>query len=171
MATIEAQRVAVSGSASERPTRTAGRHIGSVLRRSMTPSLRSVLIRFAASVPPRCPRRVHRSSAGKPRTLPASPGQPARDRAARLRRAQPRRGKRSPSTSGTPSTTSCRQPQSQLRDRRQPGRMVRQAPAAPLATSPMIAASSCGRDHIGQWLVGRSTQVTSRSSAKPPSHA
>ena len=38
-------------------------------------------------------------------------------------------------------------------------------PDAPCATSPMIAASSCGRDHIGQWLVGRSTQVTLRSSA------
>jgi hypothetical protein len=35
----------------------------------------------------------------------------------------------------------------------------------------MIAASSFGFDHIGQWLVGRSTHVTSRSSAKPPSHA
>ena len=34
------------------------------------------------------------------------------------------------------------------------------------ATSPMIAASSCGRDHIGQWLVGRSIQVTSRSSVE-----
>ena len=33
----------------------------------------------------------------------------------------------------------------------------RQSAAAPRATSPMIAASSCGRDHIGQWLVGRST--------------
>ena len=40
-----------------------------------------------------------------------------------------------------------------------------------LATSPMITASSFGRDHIGQWLVGRSTQVTSRSSARPASHA
>src|SRR4029453_2948040 len=37
------------------------------------------------------------------------------------------------------------------------------------ATSSMIAASSCGRDHIGQWLVGRSTHVTLRSSANPPS--
>ena len=35
----------------------------------------------------------------------------------------------------------------------------------------MIAASSRGRDHIGQWLVGRSTQVRLRSSARPPSHA
>ena len=34
----------------------------------------------------------------------------------------------------------------------------------------MITASSWGRDHIGQWLVGRSTQVTLRSSARPPSH-
>ena len=30
-----------------------------------------------------------------------------------------------------------------------------------------ITASSCGRDHIGQWLVGRSTYVTSRSSVRP----
>jgi hypothetical protein len=29
----------------------------------------------------------------------------------------------------------------------------------------MIAASSWERDHIGQWLVGRSSQVTLRSSA------
>jgi hypothetical protein len=48
---------------------------------------------------------------------------------------------------------------------------ARQARDAPRAMSPMMAASSCGRDHIGQWLVGRSTQVTSRSSARPPSHA
>ncbi len=46
--------------------------------------------------------------------------------------------------------------------RSEPGRTrlswsVRQAPDAPCATSPMTAASSCGRDHIGQWLVGRST--------------
>jgi hypothetical protein len=39
------------------------------------------------------------------------------------------------------------------------------------ATSPMIAASSWGRDHIGQWLVGRSTHVTSRSSGTPASQA
>ncbi len=39
------------------------------------------------------------------------------------------------------------------------------------ATSPMISASSCGRDHIGQWLVGRSIQVTLRSSGRPASHA
>jgi len=32
-------------------------------------------------------------------------------------------------------------------------------------------ASSCGRDHIGQWLVGRSTQLTSRSSARPATNA
>jgi hypothetical protein len=32
-----------------------------------------------------------------------------------------------------------------------------QAPDAVRATLPMIAASSFGRDHIGQWLVGRST--------------
>ena len=35
------------------------------------------------------------------------------------------------------------------------------------ATSPMICASSVGRDHIGQWLVGRSTQVAFRSSGMP----
>src|SRR5438477_781370 len=39
------------------------------------------------------------------------------------------------------------------------------------ATSPMITASSVGRDHIGQWLVGRSTYVTLRSSFSPPSQA
>ncbi len=39
------------------------------------------------------------------------------------------------------------------------------------ATSPMIAASSLGRDHIRQRLVGRSTFVTSRSSARLPIHA
>src|SRR5207249_8207442 len=39
------------------------------------------------------------------------------------------------------------------------------------ATSPMITASSVGRDHIGQWLVGRSTYVTLRSSFRPPSQA
>ena len=58
-------------------------------------------------------------------------------------------------------------------DRRRTG--VARAPSqpadAPRATSPMTAASSCGRDHIGQWLVGRSTQVRLRSSANPPSHA
>ena len=48
---------------------------------------------------------------------------------------------------------------------------IAQPGAAVRATSPRSAASSCGRDHIGQWLVGRSTQVRSRSSAKPPSHA
>lgn len=37
------------------------------------------------------------------------------------------------------------------------------------ATSPMTRASSRGRDHIGQWLVGRSIQVTLRSSATPAS--
>src|SRR3954469_25115729 len=36
-----------------------------------------------------------------------------------------------------------------------------------LATSPMIAASSLGRDHIGQWLVGRSIHVVLRSSGIP----
>jgi hypothetical protein len=51
------------------------------------------------------------------------------------------------------------------------GGAPRQAPGAPFATSPMIAASSCGRDHIGQWLVGRSTQVTLRSSVSPASQA
>lgn len=35
------------------------------------------------------------------------------------------------------------------------------------ATSAMIAASSRGRDHMGQWLVGRSIQVTLRSSGTP----
>jgi hypothetical protein len=39
------------------------------------------------------------------------------------------------------------------------------------AKSPMISASSRGRDHIGQWLVGRSTQVTLRTSFRPASHA
>ena len=34
---------------------------------------------------------------------------------------------------------------------------VGQAADAPCATSLMTVASSCGRDHIGQWLVGRST--------------
>ena len=38
----------------------------------------------------------------------------------------------------------------------------------PAAAMPeMIAASSAGRDHIGQWLVGRSTQVGLRSSGMP----
>ena len=46
-----------------------------------------------------------------------------------------------------------------------------QSDEAPLATSPMISASSCGRDHMGQWLVGRSTQVTSRSSPRPAMNA
>ena len=36
------------------------------------------------------------------------------------------------------------------------------------ATSPMIRASSSGRDHIGQWLVGRSTQARLRSSGCRP---
>ena len=47
----------------------------------------------------------------------------------------------------------------------------RDAPAcavpAFVATSPMIAATSAGRDHIGQWLVGRSIQVMSWSSGIP----
>ena len=34
----------------------------------------------------------------------------------------------------------------------------------------MIAASSGGRDHIGQWLVGRSIQVALRSSGMPASN-
>lgn len=42
---------------------------------------------------------------------------------------------------------------------------------APRATSPITAATSFGRDHMGQWLVGRSTYVTSRSSASPPIQA
>ena len=44
-------------------------------------------------------------------------------------------------------------------------------PPAFVATSPMIAASSAGRDHIGQWLVGRSIQVTSWSSGSPARNA
>ena len=40
-----------------------------------------------------------------------------------------------------------------------------------LAISPMIAAISRGRDHIGQWLVGRSTHVTLRSSGMPARNA
>ena len=43
----------------------------------------------------------------------------------------------------------------------------RTAATGALATSPMICASSVGRDHIGQWLVGRSTQVAFRSSGMP----
>jgi hypothetical protein len=39
-----------------------------------------------------------------------------------------------------------------------------------LATLPMILAISSGFDHIGQWLVGRSTQVAFRSSRMPASH-
>lgn len=35
----------------------------------------------------------------------------------------------------------------------------------------MIAAVSAGRDHIGQWLVGRSIQVTLRSSGMPARNA
>ena len=42
-ATMVAHTTAVSRSANERPTRTAGRHMGSVRNRSMTPVLRSVL--------------------------------------------------------------------------------------------------------------------------------
>ena len=38
---------------------------------------------------------------------------------------------------------------------------------APRATSPMIPAVSCGRDHMGQWLVGRSIHVMLRSSGRP----
>src|SRR5918999_2403574 len=41
------------------------------------------------------------------------------------------------------------------------------AGACALATSPIIRASSRGRDHIGQWLVGRSTQLRLRSSGIP----
>ena len=44
-------------------------------------------------------------------------------------------------------------------------------PPALVATSPMMAASSVGFDHIGQWLVGRSTQVMSWRSAIPPRNA
>jgi len=40
---MAAQTTAVRRSARERPTRTAGRHIGNVRNRSMTPVLRSVL--------------------------------------------------------------------------------------------------------------------------------
>ncbi len=60
-ATIAVQSAAVSRSASERPTSTAGRHIGSVRKRSITPVERSVLsptavpidevVRFSASRP------------------------------------------------------------------------------------------------------------------------
>ena len=60
-ATNAAQIAAVSRSASERPTSTAGRHIGSVRKRSITPLFRSVLsptavpieevVRFIASRP------------------------------------------------------------------------------------------------------------------------
>ena len=54
-------------------------------------------------------------------------------------------------------------------------RVVEEArhPAAPavVATSPMIFASSAGFDHIGQWLVGRSTQLTFRSSGMPARNA
>ena len=46
---------------------------------------------------------------------------------------------------------------------------ARLSPQTPRAMSSMIEARSCGRDHIGQWLVGRSTHVTSCSSARPPS--
>ena len=58
---MAAQIVAVSRSASDRPTRTDGRHIGSVRKRSMTPLFRSLLsptavpiedvVRFSASRP------------------------------------------------------------------------------------------------------------------------
>ena len=60
-ATMAAQIDAVSRSARERPTSTAGRHIGSVRNRSMTPPFRSLLsptavpiddvVRFSASRP------------------------------------------------------------------------------------------------------------------------
>ena len=40
-----------------------------------------------------------------------------------------------------------------------------------VATSPMILARSSGRDHIGQWLVGRSIQVMLRSSGMPARNA
>ena len=43
MATMAAHRAAVSRSANDRPTSTAGRHIGSVRNRSMAPVERSVL--------------------------------------------------------------------------------------------------------------------------------
>ncbi len=58
---MSAQIIAVRMSASERPTSTAGRHIGSVRKRSITPLERSVLrptavpiaevVRFIASRP------------------------------------------------------------------------------------------------------------------------
>src|SRR4029450_1383169 len=41
-------------------------------------------------------------------------------------------------------------------------RTVPQSADASRATSPMTAASSFGRDHMGQWLVGRSAEVTVR---------
>ena len=60
-ATKKAQMTAVSRSASERPTSTAGRHMASVLKRSITPLPRSELsptavpieevVRFIASRP------------------------------------------------------------------------------------------------------------------------
>ena len=48
--------------------------------------------------------------------------------------------------------------------------VIRPLPAR-VATSPMIRAVSAGRDHIGQWLVGRSIQVTLRSSPSPARNA
>ena len=58
---MTAQMAAVNRSATERPTSTAGRHMGRVRKRSMTPVLRSVLsptavpmaevVRFRASRP------------------------------------------------------------------------------------------------------------------------
>ena len=40
-----------------------------------------------------------------------------------------------------------------------------------VAIAPMNSAISAGRDHIGQWLVGRSIQVRSWSSGMPARNA
>ena len=48
---------------------------------------------------------------------------------------------------------------------------VSTATSALRATSAMIAASSCGRDPSASGSSGRSTHVTSRSSARPPRNA
>ncbi len=62
-ATTSAHRQAVSKSAKDRPTSTAGRHIGSIRNRSIIPSCKSVakptavpmvdVVRFSASSPAR----------------------------------------------------------------------------------------------------------------------
>jgi len=60
-ATITVQSTAVIRSASDRPTSTAGRHIGSVRNRSMTPVERSVLSPTAVPI-----EDVVRLSASRP---------------------------------------------------------------------------------------------------------